>query len=166
MKANLGYNQSSCKQDHILEIDQHKSPGRLSHQKNRILKETFHFTGTQRSVHSGVGEFCLGQGQWGKGACQQKGSVLIEIHSDKFSSSCQKVSVSQGQGGHIVSPQGTAATSGVRVLAFSTCIANLKRCTMNTLLSWNGRNKRRKKVHPTPTHITYQPPLIHKLHNI
>lgn len=42
MKADLGNNPGSCKQDHRLEIDQHKNPGRVSHQEKSVLKEAFH----------------------------------------------------------------------------------------------------------------------------
>lgn len=62
MKADLGNNRDSRKQDHILEIDQHKSPGRLSHQKKLILKETFHWDPEISS-------------QWGWGVLLRPGAV-------------------------------------------------------------------------------------------
>lgn len=70
MKADLGNHPDSCKQDHRLKIDQHKTPASLPTRKSRFWQK--HFAGTQRSAHRGgrgeeEGRQYLGQEQLGGG---------------------------------------------------------------------------------------------------
>lgn len=71
MKAELGNNPGSLKQDHRLDIDQHKNPGRASHQENSVLKEAFHWTPEVGSWGGGAG---------GGGVLHRPGAVRIGEH--------------------------------------------------------------------------------------
>lgn len=70
MKADLGNNPGSCRQDHRLEIYQHKNPGRASHQEKSVLKEAFHWD--------------LEVSSWGDvGGLLRPGAVRIVEHSTR-----------------------------------------------------------------------------------
>ena len=160
MKADLGNHPGSHKQDHRLEIDQHKNPASLPTRKSRFWQKDF--AGTQRSAHRGWGlAAVLRPRAVGSRGLHQKESILPGVRSAKFSPhSYQKAwtQVSWAQGRHTGSTRGVVPD--VRILAFCTHTVSLKRCTMNALSAQRVAGVAREDQHsPNPTHTTYHPPL-------
>lgn len=166
MKADLGNSPGSWKQDHRLEIDQHKNPGRVSHQEKSVLKEAFHQD--------------PGVSSWGEvgGALLRPGAVRIGERSTRKDLSWLKfalpssVQVPIKRLVHKLARRevGTLAQQGVQqhtwgqVLTFSTHTVNLKRSTMIPLSARSGKHgKNRSEAQSNTCHTL--PPVTHKLHS-